>query len=251
MIGKTNVGGSINAYAYIVVQHPSGATITCTYSKRIISLAADTSLVLVSDGASSCDVTATSGAQTAVKTVSITSGESYYISLAFETYIVKEGIEQNNVEFTLVGKRYNNSTTATSDVNTIDHKTGYIQVRARANSGRAAALYCSTTIKSLLGSYSYLNVKCQRYCTGGSNEFKLKLGTYYGTAANSSDNFLDAAQELVHTDDGSVVTLQIPLTSATTGAEDVYFALAFCCGTSSGFGADIYDIYLTNEELQS
>ena len=129
MIGKTNVGGGIRAYAYIVVAHDTNATVTCTYSKRIIELADDMTLILVSDGASSCVVTATtSGGVTNTQTVSITSGESYYVLLYNKHTFILNGVKQGN-NLTTAGKRPSAgsgvSYTATPNVT---YATGYIQI---------------------------------------------------------------------------------------------------------------------------
>ena len=122
-------GGNINAYAYIVVAHDTNATITCTYSKRIIELADDMTLILVADGASSCVVTATtSGGVTNTQTVSITSGESYYVLLYNKHTFILNGVKQGN-NLTTVGKRPSSgSGVSYAAAPNVTYATGYIQI---------------------------------------------------------------------------------------------------------------------------
>lgn len=242
-------GGGSKVFGTILVNYPAGATVSISPNAKYKDITTGQRVYYVK-ASGTYTVTATDGVDTKSEAVVISyDGQIVTVTLSFKAYIVQNGIEQDGVEFAISGRRYNSSTTAASNQNAYDHKAGYIKARSTINTGRGSTIFLSSSIKSVLGAYSYLNVRCQRYCTGGSNEFKLTLGTYYGTATNAVDNFLDAAPELVHTDDADVVTLQIPITSATTESEDVYFAVAWCCGTSGTFGIDIYDIYLTNEVL--
>lgn len=240
-------GGGSKVFGTILVNYPAGATVSISPNAKYKDITTGQRVYYVKT-AGTYTVTATDGVDTKSEAVAISyDGQIVTISLSFKVFIVENGVSV--VDFDVGGKRYNNSTTSSANNTKCTPMTGHMEARGTITSGRGGALLSSASIKSMLGSYAYLNVKCQRYCTGGSNEFKLKLGTYYGSDASSTNNFLDAAPELVHTDDADVVTLQIPITASTTGAEDVYFAVAWCCGTSGTFGIDIYDIYLTNEVL--
>lgn len=75
-------GGSITAYAYIIAEHPSSGTVTCTNSTKSYPLSSTTELFLVSNNATSC-VVSCSGVS---KTVQITQGQSYYVDLSGVLY---------------------------------------------------------------------------------------------------------------------------------------------------------------------
>lgn len=128
MVGGGGGSGSLSAYAYIVVEHDSGATITCTNAKKVISLSDTMSLVLVSDSATSCVVTATTtSGVTNSTTVAITSGESYYILLYNRIRFVYNGVIQGT-SMTTDNRKDENSSYGVKP--TVSYETGYVSIVA-------------------------------------------------------------------------------------------------------------------------
>lgn len=92
MIGRTNVGGggSGNAFAYIGVTYPAGATLTCTDGKRTLRAKDTTGLyVFPVPYAGTWTVTATDGTQTDSRNVTVsTLWEVKTVNLSFSTRII-------------------------------------------------------------------------------------------------------------------------------------------------------------------
>lgn len=189
MIGKTNVGGSIRAYAYIVVAHDSDATVSCTYAKRQIELADDMTLILVSDNASSCVVTATTtGGVTNSKTVSVTGGGSYYVLLYNRYDFVINGAIQGNA-LTRTGKRPTSSDSdKTQTVNpSVDYETGYIQITdgGTGTQNTAGIVYFPETVD--LSKYTTVHAKGTAYnSTGILDQCGVNVWTAIGDYQNEN-----------------------------------------------------------------
>lgn len=86
MIGRTNVGGGAgNAFAYIGVTYPAGATVTCTDGSKTLRAKDTTGLYVFGvPYAGTWTVTATAGSQTASQNVTIsTLWEDKTITLSF------------------------------------------------------------------------------------------------------------------------------------------------------------------------
>lgn len=187
MIGKTNVGGSVRAYAHIVVSHDSDATVSCTYSKRIVELSDDMTLILVSDNASSCVITATTtGGVTNTKTVSVTSGGSYYVLLYNRYDFVISGAIQGNA-MTRTGKRPTSSD-QTQTVNPgVDYETGYIQITdgGTGTQNTAGIVYFPETVD--LSKYTIVHAKGTAYnSTGVLDQCGVNVWTSVGDYQNEN-----------------------------------------------------------------
>ena len=240
-------GGGGGAYGMIAVTYPAGSTLTITGGKASKKDFSSTQRVYYVKTAGTYTITATNGTYTTSRQVVISSlGQGVAITLSYRFYIIQNGITQNGITFTATGKAYNSNSTGTK-APTATPQSGYLQVRTAPATNRTGSLYRSSSLLGAISNYAYLNVRCKRYASN-SNAY-MKLGTYYGTETYATNNFLDNAPQINNTTDSDIVTIQIPLTSATFSSEDVYFAVAYSVPTSGTYGIDIYDAYLTNEVL--
>ena len=166
MIGRTNVGGGGvgNAFAYIGVTYPAGATVTCTDGIKTLRAKDTTGLYVFGvPYAGTWTVTATAGSQTASKNVTIsTLWEDKVITLSFNISRVIYNAGDSGWEKDTVGMlpgSYTNGGTATINQYGIEMEIPY---------GSASNTYCTirtsskidlTGITKLIinqGGYSYI-----------------------------------------------------------------------------------------------
>ena len=185
MTGRTNAAGvSLIAYAYIVVDHSSGATITCTNSKRILSITSTMKLILVEDDAESCVVSATASGIVTSRTVSITEGESYYITLYNTHRFVYNGVIQGENMTTDARK---DATASYGQVPTVSYDTGYVSVVAGGSGtyNGAGTAYFPETVD--LSRYTTLHVQGSAYNNTGTLDF-CAADVWSAIGATQADN---------------------------------------------------------------
>lgn len=163
-----------------------------------------------------------------------------------ELYIIKEGIIQSGFTFKTSSIAWSSSSNSAKS-SKATQQTGYIQVRSSATgSTRGGSAYIGQeNIKSIIVNYSALHVKCRRILPGNT-AYYCRIGTYdYSISGNySSSKFLDYATKQTSSD-SSAVTLDIPITSATTSRSVVQISFAYVAYISYSTGVDIYDVWLT------
>ena len=86
-------GGGGSAYAFVIVNYPTGSTVTCTNSSGKKDLSTTKKLFYIKKGTTRCTVTATLGSQSTSATVTgITEGSSKTITLSYELVLFKNGV---------------------------------------------------------------------------------------------------------------------------------------------------------------
>lgn len=172
-VRTAGTGSGVSAYAYIVVEYPSGAaSITCTNTSGSIALSSTMKLFLVSDNASSCVVTISKTNNTVSKTITVASGGSYYVLMMFMHRFVYNGVIQGSNMTT--DTRKGDATNGIKPV--VTYATGYVDILAGGsgtyNGGGTA--YFPETVD--LSKYSTVHVK--------------------GTARNNSNGVLRCALDV-------------------------------------------------------
>ncbi len=164
-----------------------------------------------------------------------------------DLYLIREGIIQPGYTFKTSAIAWSSSSNSGKS-SKVTQKEGYLQVRSTATgSTRGGSAYIGQeNIKSIITDYSVLHVKCRRILPGNSTAYYCRIGTYdYSISGNySSSKFLDYVTKQTSSD-SSVVTLDIPITSATTNRSVVQICFAYVAYISSTTGVDIYDVWLS------
>ena len=165
-----------------------------------------------------------------------------------ELYIIQNGIIQSGYTFAVHAIAYNSAGNVAQS-STVTQQSGYIKVRgAQSGSSRGGSSYSlDTDISSIIGNYAYLYVTCKRIIPSSTN-YNNRIGTYDSTISGnySSAKFLDSINKNGGGSDASAVTLQIPITSATTAKSNVQICFAYTTYVSYTTGVDIYDVWLSN-----
>jgi hypothetical protein len=164
-----------------------------------------------------------------------------------DLYLIKEGVVQSGYTFKTTAIAYSSASNASHN-SKATQQTGYIQVRSNASGAtRGGSAYIGQdNLKSIIADYAYLNIKVRRVTQNNSNYY-VRIGTYdYSKSGNySSGKFCDQVTKQGGGADSSAVTLQIPITSATTGRSIVQVAFAFTTYISYSTGVDVYDVWLS------
>lgn len=151
MVGKTNVGGGGKLFAVIAVTYPEGSVCTCTNGTKTLKARDTSGKALFNVPLGEWTVSCTDGAETASKTVSITTeGQSESITLSYLTYYYDKGdtfdsitggwvkvgtggsLTFNAESMTLIANNYQQSTHAATVnmVSLADIKTLYFRVKS-------------------------------------------------------------------------------------------------------------------------
>ena len=99
MIGKTNTGSALKAFAIIGVTYPTGSVCTCTDGTKTLTLKDTSGLgIFVIPYAATWTVSCTDGTKTASKAVSITTdGQSKSVTLTYELVLFDNGTDNTAV----------------------------------------------------------------------------------------------------------------------------------------------------------
>ena len=256
----------------IVVNYPSSATVTI--SPNVVRQDNPTNtqrIYYVSDfGTYIITATATGGAETSQNVTISSQGQTTTITLLFPIYIIKDGIRQlypngdvgERYSFTAAGRRYSSYTalvtpTVQDPLDSAYSDRDYISVTSSNVTGYAAgSIYYSYanskwySIKPSIDEFPSDSVYLHFHfrLKGGTGLRGMYLGTYYGSAADSTANFLDAITFSDQTaSDSAPVHRYKKLTSASTSASTVGLAMAFALRNNySNIGGDFYDVWLSN-----
>ncbi len=164
-----------------------------------------------------------------------------------DLYLIKDGIIQPGFSFKTSSIAYSSASNAAHS-SKATQKTGYMQVRSAASGAtRGGSAYMGQeNLKSIIADYACLNIKVRRITQNNSNYY-VRIGTYdYTKSGNySSGKFCDQITKQGGGADSSAVTLQIPITSATTGRSVVQICFAYTTYVSYSTGVDVYDVWLS------
>lgn len=154
MVGKTNVGGGGKLFAVIAVTYPEGSVCTCTNGTKTLKARDTSGKALFNVPLGEWTVSCTDGAETASKTVSITTeGQSESITLSYLTYYYDKGdtfdsitggwvkvgtggsLTFNAESMTLIANNYQQATHAATVnmVSLADIKTLYFSVKSKTS----------------------------------------------------------------------------------------------------------------------
>ena len=99
MIGKTNTGSALKAFAIIGVTYPTGSVCTCTDGTKTLTLKDTSGLgIFLIPYAATWTVSCTNGTRTASKAVSITTdGQSESVTLTYELVLYDSGDQHSTV----------------------------------------------------------------------------------------------------------------------------------------------------------
>lgn len=248
MIGKSNTGGGGGRpFGLIVVNYPENSTLTISPNVTVKKDLTATKRIYYVKDAGTYTLTATNGADTTTKNVSITTeGQSVSIELTYILYLIQNGIVKYGT-FTPYSKGYSSSNGAEGVKPSVSPESGYLGVFSSTTSTRKGSAWASNNIKSAISQYAYLNVRCKRSASNTNCTIKIGTNIMASGYSNDGENPLDSAS-FSNSTDSAVVTLKIPLTSKTFNASAVSVAMWWTVPSSgASFGARIYDIWLSHD----
>lgn len=139
MIGKTNTGSALKAFAIIGVTYPTGSVCTCTDGTKTLTLKDTSGLgIFLIPYAATWTVSCTDGTKTASKAVSITAdGQSESVTLTYELVLFDNGTD---------------NTTVTGGWTTVKNNKLYVSAHVDGQGGNRAT--CESTNKIDLSEYN-------------------------------------------------------------------------------------------------
>lgn len=193
MIGRTNVGGGGNTFAFIAVTYTEGSVCTCSDGTRTIRAKGTAgSFVFNIPYAGTWTVSCSAAEETVSKEVIIsTQGESISINLFLRYYLYKLGDEKEG--WNALGKKANSSSSATSTAPTVNRET--TKVIATETGSKSGIFYYSeyvdfTKHSKLIAEGAFVNNS--QYDNIGLKIWS-SIGTYY------NDNVISEAMILRRT----------------------------------------------------
>ena len=246
----THTGAHIS-YAYIYVEYVEGSTVSCTNTDGSLDLSTNVKIFFVTDNATSCVVTSTYGTRSATKTVNVSSGQSYYVRLEYDTYLYHLGDMCVETSGNWSGWDFpmsQNGNHMAPNIITYNNDSVFIQCTRTSGSNYGAAYRANNMID--LTNYNKIKFDIAASSTGANHYVHIALltsaATWWGTTNNSNKRVGGATVLAQQTSSNSAPrsTITIDVNSLT---QTVYVALGFFYGNyASGnqVSATLYDVWL-------
>lgn len=141
MIGKTNTGSALKAFAIIGVTYPTGSVCTCTDGMKTLTLKDTSGLgIFLIPYAATWTVSCTDGTDTASQAISITAdGQSESVTLTYELVLFDNGTD---------------NTAVTGGWTTVKNKKLYVSAHVDGQGGNRST--CESTNKIDLSEYNII-----------------------------------------------------------------------------------------------